>query len=107
MQKLLLELLAQHISDGAVMELIDRFLKQGVMESGKEWLPTETGTPQGAVMTPCTQWITIRFRAAGIANTAHQWETMANGDPIVDLDDDLFNQEPHHSLPFRDTQALG
>ena len=51
-QKLLLELLAQHISDGAVMELIDRFLKQGVMESGKEWLPTETGTPQGAVISP-------------------------------------------------------
>lgn len=51
-QKLLLELLAQHISDGAVMELIDRFLKQGVMESGKEWQPTETGTPQGAVISP-------------------------------------------------------
>jgi RNA-directed DNA polymerase len=34
------------------LELIGRFLKQGVMESGKGWQPTETGTPQGAVISP-------------------------------------------------------
>src|SRR5262245_34371889 len=39
-QERMLELLAEHISDGAVMELINRFLKQGVMESGKGWQPT-------------------------------------------------------------------
>jgi RNA-directed DNA polymerase len=49
--KLLAEV-AEHISDGAVLELIRRFLKQGVMESGKDWQPTETGTPQGAVISP-------------------------------------------------------
>jgi len=49
--KLLAEV-AQHISDGAVLELLRRFLKQGVMESGKGWQPTETGTPQGAVISP-------------------------------------------------------
>jgi RNA-directed DNA polymerase len=53
--------LAEHIADGAVLELIHRFLKQGVMESGKGWSPTEKGTPQGAVLTPCTQWITSSF----------------------------------------------
>lgn len=51
-QERLLALLEEHISDGAVMELINRFLKQGVMESSKGWQPTELGTPQGAVISP-------------------------------------------------------
>jgi len=51
-QDKLLAAVAEHISDGAVLELIRRFLKQGVMESGKGWQPTETGTPQGAVISP-------------------------------------------------------
>jgi RNA-directed DNA polymerase len=51
-QDRLLAALGEHISDGAVLELIGRFLKQGVMESGKGWQPTETGTPQGAVISP-------------------------------------------------------
>jgi RNA-directed DNA polymerase len=51
-QDKLLTAVAQHISDGAVLELIGRFLKQGVMERGKGWQPTETGTPQGAVISP-------------------------------------------------------
>lgn len=48
----LLALIKEHISDGKVLELIQRFLKQGVMESGKGWSPTENGTPQGAVISP-------------------------------------------------------
>jgi RNA-directed DNA polymerase len=42
----------EHLIDGAVLELLERFLKQGVMESGKDWKPTELGTPQGAVISP-------------------------------------------------------
>jgi len=51
-QEKLLEAVAEHISDGPLLELIQRFLKQGVMESGKDWQPTEAGTPQGAVISP-------------------------------------------------------
>jgi RNA-directed DNA polymerase len=51
-QDKMLAAVAEHISDGAVLELLRRFLKQGVMESGKGWQPTETGTPQGAVISP-------------------------------------------------------
>lgn len=51
-QDKLLAAVAQHISDGAVLELLRRFLEQGVMESGKGWQSTETGTPQGAVISP-------------------------------------------------------
>lgn len=51
-QDKLLAVVEEHVSDGPVLELIQRFLKQGVMESGKEWSPTEKGTPQGAVISP-------------------------------------------------------
>ena len=51
-QDKLLEAVAEHISDGPFLELLQRFLQQGVMESGKDWQPTETGTPQGAVISP-------------------------------------------------------
>src|ERR1035441_9787959 len=44
-QDKLMEAVAEHIADRPLLELIQRFLKQGVMESGKEWQPTEKGTP--------------------------------------------------------------
>lgn len=51
-QDKLLAAVGEHVSDGPVLELLRRFLEQGVMESGKGWSPTETGTPQGAVISP-------------------------------------------------------
>ena len=51
-QDKLLKKVAEHLADGALLELIERFLKQGVMETGKGGSPTETGTPQGAVLSP-------------------------------------------------------
>jgi RNA-directed DNA polymerase len=51
-QDQLMAAVAEHIADGAVLELIRKMLRQGVMESGKGWQPTEAGTPQGAVISP-------------------------------------------------------
>jgi RNA-directed DNA polymerase len=51
-QAKLLTAVNQHVSDGKVLELLQRFLEQGVMESGQGWSPTENGTPQGAVISP-------------------------------------------------------
>jgi RNA-directed DNA polymerase len=51
-QDKLLAAVGEHVSDGNVLELLRRFLKQGVMESGKGWQPTEQGTPQGAIISP-------------------------------------------------------
>ena len=51
-QDQLLRAVAQHVSDGKVLELLQRFLRQGVMESGKGWSPTDHGTPQGAIISP-------------------------------------------------------
>jgi RNA-directed DNA polymerase len=51
-QDKLMTAVAERVADGAVLNLIERFLHQGVMESGKGWSPTEQGTPQGAVLSP-------------------------------------------------------
>ena len=51
-QDKLMEAVSEHISDGKVLELLQKFLKKGVMERGKGWQPTELGTPQGAVISP-------------------------------------------------------
>jgi RNA-directed DNA polymerase len=51
-QDKLMAAVAGHLADGPLLELIEKFLKQGVMETGKGWSPTETGTPQGAVLSP-------------------------------------------------------
>ncbi len=48
----MMELLRGKIADGAVSGLVEAFLKQGVMETGKGWSPSEKGTPQGAVLSP-------------------------------------------------------
>ena len=47
----LMDLLQQKISDSRVMQLIEQFLEQGIMEELREWTP-ETGVPQGAVLSP-------------------------------------------------------
>jgi RNA-directed DNA polymerase len=47
----LMTLVGQKISDGRVLTLIEQFLKQGVLDQMREWTP-ETGSPQGAVISP-------------------------------------------------------
>jgi RNA-directed DNA polymerase len=42
---------AKKIADGRVLDLIEAYLHQGVLEEMKIWMP-ETGTPQGAVISP-------------------------------------------------------
>jgi RNA-directed DNA polymerase len=51
-QDKLLARVRQKVADGKVLGLLEKFLRQGVMKSGKNWAPTESGTPQGAVLTP-------------------------------------------------------
>jgi RNA-directed DNA polymerase len=48
---LLMQELRRYIADGRVLDLIERFLGQDVMEGLSRWTP-EQGTPQGAVISP-------------------------------------------------------
>ena len=63
-------ILDRRVRDGVLRRLIGKWLKAGVWEEGQLSYP-EDGTPQGGVMTPCTQWITIHFSTARIANPTH------------------------------------
>jgi RNA-directed DNA polymerase len=47
----LLNRVRERVSDSAVLGLVEKFLEQGVMDGLSEWTP-ETGTPQGAVISP-------------------------------------------------------
>jgi len=51
LHEVLLQLVAERIADGRVLKLIEKYLQQGVLENMREWQP-ETGTPQGAVISP-------------------------------------------------------
>lgn len=48
----LIDVVRRRIADGKVINLIESYLRAGVMETMKEWKPTERGTPQGAVISP-------------------------------------------------------
>jgi RNA-directed DNA polymerase len=48
----LMEQVRTWISDGRVLALVESFLKQGVLNKLRQWEPTESGTPQGAVISP-------------------------------------------------------
>lgn len=48
---LLMERMREKVSDGRVLDLIKAFLKQKIWEEGEEWEP-ETGSPQGATLSP-------------------------------------------------------
>src|ERR1051325_2037759 len=67
----LMKLLARRILDKRVLRLIGAYLRAGVgLEDGRVEATTQ-GVPQGGPLTPLTQWITIRFGPAGVADSAH------------------------------------
>jgi RNA-directed DNA polymerase len=47
----LLERVKERVSDGRVLSLIESFLEQDILEGMERWTP-ESGTPQGAVLSP-------------------------------------------------------
>ena len=48
----LLALVQARVADGRVLALVESFLRAGVMEESQGWKPTESGTPQGGVISP-------------------------------------------------------
>ena len=58
----LLELIRRRIADKRVLGLVKAFLKAGVMTSSGDREESLTGTPQGGILTPATQWATSALR---------------------------------------------
>ncbi len=51
-QTRLLELVKEEVADNTVLDLIEKFLRAGVLEADGERQASETGTPQGGVISP-------------------------------------------------------
>ena len=47
----LLQRIGEKVADGRLLKLIESFLKAGILEDLREWIPT-AGAPQGAVLSP-------------------------------------------------------
>lgn len=67
----MMEKVEERIADGRVLELVRRYLKQGVMEGMKQWTP-ERGTPQGAVISPLLSNIYLNELDHEMAARGHQ-----------------------------------
>jgi len=80
-QSKLVDLIAEEISDGRVLQLIWAMLRAGAME-GEYWQPTLTGVPQGAVASPL--WSNIFLTPFDRAMTAAGFRLTrwADGTPV-------------------------
>lgn len=78
----LLEEIQLKIADGRVLTLVDQYLRQGVLEDGKRWEP-ESGTPQGAVISPLLG--NIYLHPVDVAMTEAGWQMVRYADDMVIL----------------------
>jgi len=49
---ILMSLVREKVADGLVLDLLEAYLKQGLINELGDWEPSEQGTPQGAVISP-------------------------------------------------------
>jgi len=76
----LMEFLARRIADLRMLRLIRKWLRAGVSEEG-EWLRTEAGTPQGAVVSPLLSNIYLHYV---LDQWVSEWRKKeANGEVII------------------------
>ncbi|HEX2855294.1 MAG TPA: group II intron reverse transcriptase/maturase [Opitutaceae bacterium] len=68
------------VVDGRILELVEGFLQQGVLEEGKGWSATTVGTPQGGVISPLL---------ANIYLDALDWKLHLGGWELVRYADDF------------------
>ncbi|WP_308375286.1 reverse transcriptase N-terminal domain-containing protein [Streptomyces sp. MUM 136J] len=106
--------LLDHLGEFPARELIEQWLRAGVMEDGRV-APTEGGTPQGGVLTPPTQWITqarVTLCIGGVLLLIILGGPFADGDSVPDgdrlgADEDVLDQEPQDALPLGDIGRRG
>jgi len=79
----LLALVKARVADGRVLALVESFLRAGVMESAKDWQPTERGTPQGGVISPLLA--NVYLNALDHQMAAAGWEMVRYADDFVIL----------------------
>ena len=77
--KLIMQCVAAQIADGNILQLIEKFLRSGVMDDGV-FKPTTKGTPQGGVISPLLANIVLNYL---------DWQLHANQFKFVRYADDF------------------
>ena len=60
----LLRMLQERIDDAAFLNLIRKWLKAGILDTDGKVIDPETGTPQGGIVAPLTQKVTLSLNAS-------------------------------------------
>jgi len=74
----LVRFLEHRIGDKRVIRLIRKWLRAGVLENG-EWMPSESGSPQGAVISPLLANVYLHY---AFDLWAERWRRKASGNVI-------------------------
>ena len=109
------EMVARRVGDGVIRRVIGKWLQAGVLEGTQLSYP-EQGTPQGGVISPLTQKVTLtarrllgsprRRRAAILRWSGRDGDTMVDRDGLV-ADQDLFDHKPYDPLALNDVERVG
>lgn len=78
-KELLMEMVGRRIADPRILRLIRKWLNAGIIEDGK-WFETETGTPQGAVISPLLANVYLHYV---LDQWTDRWRQNAQGDVII------------------------
>jgi RNA-directed DNA polymerase len=86
----IMTMLRAEIADGNILDIIEKFLKSGVMEDGKR-LATIKGTPQGGVISPLLANIVLNYLDWKL--DSHGYKFVRYADDIVILTKDVQEAE--------------
>lgn len=76
------EQITEVVSDGAVLALVDQFMEQSVMDTMREWTPSQ-GVPQGGALSPLLA--NIHLHPVDVALVAQGLEVVRYADDLVVL----------------------
>jgi RNA-directed DNA polymerase len=92
------------VADGNILDLVERFLKAGVMEDGV-FTPTEVGTPQGGVISPLLANITLNRLDWALHDAGFRFVRYA--DDFVVLTKSEAKVREAHDLVQRELTSIG
>jgi RNA-directed DNA polymerase len=95
---------AAEVADGNILDLVERFLRAGVMEAGV-FQPTTVGTPQGGVISPLLANIVLNRLDWCLHSAGFRFVRYA--DDFVVLGQDVAAVQAAHALVQRQLDQLG
>ena len=106
--ELLLKAVRHHTDCPWVLLYIERWLKVPVQMEDGSIMPRTAGTPQGGVMAPRTQKVTLRSRQCSVRTAGWRAVARCHGqrdavpdDDLVVADKDFLDEKPQDALAFR------